>query len=269
MDLEVTTYQLTRNMAAHAIELCPIQIFSESMSYTPHMFQFNVEYNDKQPEISAVAIQAQDAGVAKWNIPYSDKNGLGTKNEVKVTKVDNYRTHKALGKPKDAPLDITIYKAGNNHIVMRPSCAKKGPVQPLMLSKTLMIRLLRQESELFKEAEKNLFLTYNWMQSDGPRLYTEVLSDKDTNMYKTNMVEVSNLNKDTFGLYDASISIDFTKTTQKGNLHFDFGKLVTTIPKSVYITLRERLREMKDITFQTDPMKSDRILFHCLKDEYD
>ena len=167
-------------------------------------------------------------------------------------------------------MDITIYKAGYNHIVMRPSCAKKGPVQPLMLSKTLMIRLLRQESELFKEAGKKLFLTYTWTESDGPRLYTELLSDKDTNRYKTNMVEVSNLNKDTLGPYDASISIDFTKTThEKGTLHFDFGKLVTTIPKSVYITLRERLCEMKDITFQTDPMMSDRIIFHCLKYEYD
>lgn len=115
-----------------------------------------------------------------------------------------------------------------------------------------------------------MFLTYTWTESDGPRLYTEVLSDEETNMYKSKMVEVSSSSKDTLGPYDASISIDFTKTThEKGNLHFDFGKLVTTIPKSVYTTLRERLREMKDITSETDPMKSDRILFYCLKDVHD
>ncbi|CCI11028.1 unnamed protein product [Albugo candida] len=139
-----------------------------------------------------------------------------------------------------------------------------------MLSEVLMIRVLRQELELSRKAEQNLFFTYNWTESDGPRLYTEVLSDEEANMYKSKMMVVSHSNKDTLGPYKASTSIDFTKTTdEKGNLHFDFGNLVTTIPKSVYITLRERLLENKDIKFKTNLMKSDHILFHCLKDVYD
>lgn len=267
MDLEVITFKFTANMRGLAFQLYALQLFSKAqLSYTIDIFQLETFEN------SVVALCAHNIGPGSWDIPYSyTLDGNKNYGTLNIAGLSDRNTGKLLAKSNDASstdssaccFGFPRKRSGNEDLLQGKQGSEYGKehlVQPLVLSETVMIKIIEKETEKHGLSPNDVHLTYQWSEKDGPQLhikpqtlpYTAYTLSFENGMLGLILAKIR---------FDASLSRDELMMNEVQNLYFDFGKLATTVPEKMYNVITRRLKNKGGI----DIVDTKRMTFNCPK----